>query len=78
MNTDLEITKHFVRAFYYYSTGNSIWHIYFKKVKNFVEDWHFRKLMNDFAVTENFDPLVCKNTDGKQFPYSKITKWYVG
>jgi hypothetical protein len=61
MNPDLEITVHFLRAFYYYSSGNSIWHIHFKKIKNFAEDFHFRKMMNDFAAVENFDPFANTN-----------------
>ena len=52
MKTDLEVTVHFLRAFYYYSAGNSIWYIHFKKVKNFVLDMLLNQLIDEVIKEE--------------------------
>ena len=55
MEPNLEITAHFMRAFYYYILDNKIWHIHFKKVRTFVQNM----VINKTTWSEiTFDPDV--------------------
>ena len=40
--SDFETTVHFARAFYYYSIGNSIWHIHLKRAACRAFPWEGR------------------------------------
>jgi hypothetical protein len=45
--SNFELTVHFMRAFYYYTLNNNIWHIHFKKVRVFAQDFLINQLMDD-------------------------------
>lgn len=78
INSDLYLTEHFVRAWYYYARGNGIWHIHLarasKRLVNIQLFWECRLLLDEYPDVSEDRPNLCdtKWEDFTKFANEKL------